>query len=163
AQSLAVQQLVAIVRAVDLDAKVLILDEPTSSLDRGGVERPFGVMRRLRDDGVAIPFASPSLEQIYEICDPVTLRRNGRPEGEDPIGELGRFDLVARMTGRELRDLERLEEAAPAIARGERLLALEGAGRTGAIAPVDLEIHEGEVVGLAGLLGSGRSELARLV
>ncbi|MFS2292963.1 MAG: sugar ABC transporter ATP-binding protein [Actinomadura sp.] len=163
AQSLAVQQLVAIVRAVDLDAKVLILDEPTSSLDRGEVERLFGVMRRLRDDGVAILFVSHFLEQIYEICDRVTVLRNGRLVGEYPIGELGRFDLVARMTGRELRDLERLEEAAPAIARGERLLALEGAGRTGAITPVDLEIHEGEVVGLAGLLGSGRSELARLV
>ncbi|MEU8802119.1 sugar ABC transporter ATP-binding protein [Spirillospora sp. NPDC048819] len=162
-QSLAVQQLVAIVRAVDLDAKVLILDEPTSSLDRGEVERLFAVMRRLREDGVAILFVSHFLDQIYEICDRVTVLRNGGLVGEYPIGDLGRFDLVSRMTGQELRDLEELEEAAPAITRGKRLLALERAGRTGAITPVDLEIHEGEVVGLAGLLGSGRSELARLV
>ncbi|MFG2086456.1 MULTISPECIES: sugar ABC transporter ATP-binding protein [unclassified Spirillospora] len=162
-QSLAVQQLVAIVRAVDLDAKVLILDEPTSSLDRGEVERLFAVMRRLRGDGVAILFVSHFLDQIYEICDRVTVLRNGGLVGEYPIGDLGRFDLVSRMTGQELHDLEELEEAAPAITRGKRLLSLERAGRTGAITPVDLEIHEGEVVGLAGLLGSGRSELARLV
>ncbi|MFD0899172.1 sugar ABC transporter ATP-binding protein [Actinomadura sediminis] len=162
AQSLAVQQLVAIVRAVDLDAKVLILDEPTSSLDRGEVERLFGVMRRLREDGVAILFVSHFLDQIYEVCDRVTVLRNGGLVGEYPIGELGRFDLVSRMTGRELRDLEELEETTPAIERGKRLMSLDRAGRTGAIAPVDLEIHEGEIVGLAGLLGSGRSELARL-
>jgi simple sugar transport system ATP-binding protein len=161
--SLAVQQLVAIVRAVDLDAKVLILDEPTSSLDRGEVEQLFTVMRRLREDGVAILFVSHFLEQIFEICDRVTVLRNGRLVGEYPIGDLTRFDLVARMTGQELQALEELDEASPDIERGARLLALEGVGRVGAIEPFDLELYEGEVVGLAGLLGSGRSELARLI
>ncbi|MFB4308371.1 sugar ABC transporter ATP-binding protein [Actinomadura sp. GTD37] len=161
--SLAVQQLVAIVRAVDLDAKVLILDEPTSSLDRGEVGRLFTVMRRLRDDGVAILFVSHFLEQIYEVCDRVTVLRNGRLVGEYPIAELSRFELVAKMTGQELASLEELDEESPDVVRGERLFALEGVGRTGAIAPVDLDLHAGEVVGFAGLLGSGRSELARLI
>lgn len=161
--SLAVQQLVAIVRAVDLDAKVLILDEPTSSLDRGEVARLFDVMRRLKDDGVAILFVSHFLEQIYEVCDRVTVLRNGRLVGEYPIGGLTRFELVAKMTGQELATLEELDEAAAEDVHGERLFALEGVGRTGAIEPVDLELHAGEVVGFAGLLGSGRSELARLI
>jgi simple sugar transport system ATP-binding protein len=161
--SLAVQQLVAIVRAVDLHAKVLILDEPTSSLDRGEVGQLFDVMRRLKDDGVAILFVSHFLEQIYEVCDRVTVLRNGRLVGEYPIGELSRFELVAKMTGQELATLEELDGASPDAPEGERLFALEGVGRTGAIDPVDLELHAGEVVGFAGLLGSGRSELARLI
>jgi len=161
--SLAVQQLVAIVRAVDLNAKVLILDEPTSSLDRGEVGRLFAVMRRLKDDGVAILFVSHFLEQIYEVCDRVTVLRNGRLVGEYPIGELTRFDLVAKMTGQELASLEELEEATPEAVQGERLFTLEGVGRAGAIDPVDLDLRAGEVVGFAGLLGSGRSELARLI
>ncbi|GAA0942592.1 sugar ABC transporter ATP-binding protein [Actinocorallia libanotica] len=161
--SLAVQQLVAIVRAVDLEAKVLILDEPTSSLDRGEVARLFAVMRRLKEDGVAILFVSHFLEQIYEICDRVTVLRGGRLVGEYPIGELSRFELVAKMTGQELAALEELDEESPEAVRGERLFALEGVGRSGAIAPVDLDLYAGEVVGLAGLLGSGRSELARLI
>ncbi|SEF68090.1 simple sugar transport system ATP-binding protein [Thermomonospora echinospora] len=161
--SLAVQQLIAIVRAVDLKAKVLILDEPTSSLDRGEVARLFSVMRRLKADGVAILFVSHFLEQIYEICDRVTVLRNGGLVGEYPIGELSRLDLVAKMTGQELTALEELDEASPDVVKGERLLALEGVGRTGAIDPVDLDLHAGEVVGFAGLLGSGRSELARLI
>ncbi|GAB2841074.1 sugar ABC transporter ATP-binding protein [Actinocorallia aurea] len=163
AHSLAVQQLVAIVRAVDLRAKVLILDEPTSSLDRGEVARLFAVMRRLRDDGVAILFVSHFLEQIYEVCDRVTVLRGGRLVGEYPIGELDRFDLVAKMTGQELAALEELEEASPPASEGELLFRLDGVGRSGAIAPVHLDLRAGEVVGLAGLLGSGRSELARLV
>ncbi|GAA3229369.1 sugar ABC transporter ATP-binding protein [Actinocorallia longicatena] len=161
--SLAVQQLVAIVRAIDLDAKVLILDEPTSSLDRGEVAQLFTVMRRLRADGVAILFVSHFLEQIYEVCDRVTVLRNGRLVGEYPLAELSRFELVSKMTGQELAALEEIDEAAPRVERGEKLFALEGVGRTGAIDPVDLDLHRGEVVGLAGLLGSGRSELARLI
>ncbi|WP_301177970.1 sugar ABC transporter ATP-binding protein [Actinomadura geliboluensis] len=161
--SLAVQQLVAIVRAVDLQAKVLVLDEPTSSLDRGEVGRLFDVMRRLKDDGVAILFVSHFLEQIYEVCDRVTVLRNGRLVGEYPIGELSRFELVAKMTGQELASLEELDETSLDAPEGERLLALEGVGRTGAIAPADLDLRAGEVVGFAGLLGSGRSELARLI
>ncbi|WP_250563132.1 sugar ABC transporter ATP-binding protein [Sphaerisporangium fuscum] len=160
--SLAVQQLVAIVRALDVSAKVLILDEPTSSLDRGEVERLFTVMRRLKDEGVAILFVSHFLDQIYEICDRMTVLRNGRLVGEYLTAELSRIDLVQRMIGKELHELEELHDHdRPPV--GPPLLEARGAGRGGAVAPFDLTVHEGEVVGLAGLLGSGRTEIARLV
>ncbi|WP_354638197.1 sugar ABC transporter ATP-binding protein [Kitasatospora camelliae] len=165
--SIAVQQLVAIVRAVDVSAKVLILDEPTSSLDRDEVRQLFAVMRRLRDQGVAILFVSHFLDQIYEICDRMTVLRNGRLEGEYLTGELRQVDLVARMIGGELANLEELsgstrrEPAAPAGTTP--FLRADGLARSGAIEPYDLTIRPGEVVGLAGLLGSGRTEAARLL
>jgi simple sugar transport system ATP-binding protein len=165
---LAIQQLVAIVRAVDLNraeaggTKVLILDEPTSSLDRDEVEILFGVMRRLRDAGVAILFVSHFLDQIYEICDRMTVLRNGKLVGEHMVTDLDRVGLVRLMLGRELQELEKLEEHDLA-GTGDRVLRAHGLGRKRSIAPFDLEIGAGEVVGLAGLLGSGRTELARLL
>jgi monosaccharide-transporting ATPase len=165
--SIAIQQLVAIVRAVDISAKVLILDEPTSSLDRGEVEQLFTVMRQLKSEGVAILFVSHFLDQIYEICDRMTVLRNGRLVGEYLTSELRHLDLVARMIGKELAAIEELEEQPKrdlaAIERQEPLLRAEQVARKGAIAPFDLSIHRGEVVGLAGLLGSGRTEVARLL
>ncbi|MFF7990523.1 sugar ABC transporter ATP-binding protein [Kitasatospora xanthocidica] len=165
--SIAVQQLVAIVRAVDVSAKVLILDEPTSSLDRDEVRQLFTVMRRLRDQGVAILFVSHFLDQIYEICDRMTVLRNGRLEGEYLTSELGQVELVSRMIGSELAGLDRLaggtrrERSAPAT--GRPFLQAEGLARQGGVEPYDLAIGPGEVIGLAGLLGSGRTEAARLL
>ncbi|MFG2825345.1 sugar ABC transporter ATP-binding protein [Kitasatospora sp. NPDC048365] len=165
--SIAVQQLVAIVRAVAVSAKVLILDEPTSSLDREEVSQLFTVMRRLRDQGVAILFVSHFLDQIYEICDRMTVLRGGRHEGEYLTSELNQVELVSRMIGAELAGLDRLaggkrrERAVPA---GDRaFLQADGLARKGAVEPYDLVIRPGEVVGLAGLLGSGRTEAARLL
>ena len=109
--SIAVQQLVAISRAMVLDARVLILDEPTSSLDRGEVEQLFAVIRELRSTGVAILFVSHFLEQVYEISDCVTVLRNGRLVGEYPIGSLPRGELVTKMIGRVLDDLEAISTA----------------------------------------------------
>jgi len=162
--SLAVQQMVAIARAVDIDARVLILDEPTSSLDQGEVEQLFSIMRKLKDEGMAIVFVSHFLDQVYAVSDRMTVLRNGKRVGEWPTAELSQGELVAKMLGHEAATLEALEErplkkidaTATPVARAEQ------AGRKGAIAPFDLAIHEGEVVGLAGLLGSGRTELARL-
>jgi len=174
AYSPAVQQMVAIARALDIDARVLVLDEPTSSLDAGEGERLFGVMRRLRDEGIAILFVSHFLDQVYAIADRMTILRDGRLVGEYRTSELSQVELVAKMVGR---DIER--PAAPARARrrpengtgngngngrsARPLVEAEGLGRSGAINPFTLTIPEGEVVGLAGLLGSGRTELARLL
>jgi simple sugar transport system ATP-binding protein len=163
--SIAVQQLVAISRAMVVDTTVLVLDEPTSSLDRGEVEQLFAVIRSLRDRGVAILFVSHFLDQIYEISDRLTVLRNGTLVGEYPIAELGREQLVAKMIGRELGELDAISASAErAIDRsGTPVLKAVSLARKNALEPIDLEVYPGEVVGLAGLLGSGRTELARLI
>ncbi|WP_250034863.1 sugar ABC transporter ATP-binding protein [Paractinoplanes maris] len=164
--SLAIQQMVAIARAVDIQARVLILDEPTSSLDASEVEQLFTIMRRLRDEGVAILFVSHFLDQVYEIADRMTVLRNGRLIGEFRTEDLPQMQLISKMIGKELEALEEIEEQAREASspeRGTPILEARQLGRTGAIAPFDLTIHAGEVVGLAGLLGSGRTELARLL
>ena len=165
--SIAVQQLVAIARAVEVDARVLILDEPTSSLDTQEVAELFRVVRALRDDGVAILFVSHFLDQVYEIADRMTVLRNGRLVSEHQTAALPRLQLISQMIGTSLEVLERLEEA-PKRQVAERAdthpyLRALGIGRRGSIEPFDLDIYSGEVVGLAGLLGSGRTELARLL
>ena len=163
---IAVQQLVAITRAVAVDARVLILDEPTSSLDQDEVAELFRTMRVLRDEGVAILFVSHFLEQVYEISDRMTVLRNGRLVGEYATADLTRLQLVSAMLGRELgllEEVERLAEEVAPDARRTPVLEARQVGRRGAIAPFDLRIEPGEVVGLAGLLGSGRTELARLL
>jgi len=165
--SIAVQQLVAIARAVQVDARVLILDEPTSSLDAREVDELFGVMRALRDDGVAILFVSHFLEQVYEISDRVTVLRNGRLVGESNIAELPRLELVEQMIGASLKVLDELDEAPKRELREHDSTVpfahAVGLGRRGSIEPFDLDVYPGEIVGLAGLLGSGRTELARLL
>jgi monosaccharide-transporting ATPase len=165
--SIAMQQLVAISRAMAIKAKVLILDEPTSSLDAAEVEGLFQVMRSLRDQGVAILFVSHFLDQVYAISDRLTILRNGRYEGEYLTRDLDRRGLISKMIGKDLDALSslggnrRVDERDHAAE--EPLLAARGLGRRGSIEPTDLDIHRGEVVGFAGLLGSGRTELARLL
>jgi simple sugar transport system ATP-binding protein len=162
--SIAVQQMVAIARAIDIKADVLILDEPTSSLDQEEVEQLFGVMRTLKARGIAIVFISHFLDQTYEISDRITVLRNGKLVGEWPTAELPRVELVSNMLGRELQTLEALEHRPKGgEVGGVPVLSAHQLGRGSAVAPFDLAIHRGEVVGLAGLLGSGRTELARLL
>jgi len=163
--SIAIQQLVAIARAMVLDAKVLILDEPTSSLDRDEVERLFRVVRELRSHGVAILFVSHFLDQIYEISDRVTVLRNGALVGEYLIEDLPRAQLVTKMIGRELDELTALSSVSSrAIDRQKApVLRATGVGRRGQLEPADVSVYEGEVLGIAGLLGSGRTELVRLL
>jgi monosaccharide-transporting ATPase len=161
--SIAVQQLVAIARAIDVEAKVLVLDEPTSSLDAGEVAQLFRVMRQLKEQGIAILFVSHFLDQVYEICDRMTILRNGRLVGEHVVAELPQLELVSLMIGKELALLERLEDQPKRrLDNAEPVVQAEELGRSGSIAPFSLTIHKGEVVGLAGLLGSGRTEAARL-
>jgi len=165
--SIAVQQLVAIARAMVIDARVLILDEPTSSLDASEVERLFAVIRTLKEKQVAILFVSHFLDQVYAISDRLTVLRNGRLVGEFPASELPRVQLVSKMMGTSIEVLEELEAAPLRAARAgdgvEPVLRAEGVGRKRSVAPVDLTLLPGEVVGLAGLLGSGRTEVARLL
>ncbi|WP_299058346.1 sugar ABC transporter ATP-binding protein [uncultured Nocardioides sp.] len=164
---IAIQQLVAIARAVDVDAKVLILDEPTSSLDADEVEKLFAVMRRLRSEGTAIVFVSHFLDQIFEISDRMTILRNGRLVGERMTADLTQLELVQLMIGRDLEVLEKLErelgEEGSTVVDETPVLRAVGLGRKGSLLATDLEVRPGEVVGLAGLLGSGRTELARLL
>ena len=165
--SIAVQQLIAIARAVDINASVLVLDEPTSSLDAREVAELFTIIRNVRDSGVAVLFVSHFLDQVYEISDRITVLRNGELVGEYAAAELPRISLISRMIGKEFAALEELEAGTKRDAReriaGGAFLAAEGVGRAGSVRPFDVEIHPGEVFGMAGLLGSGRTEVARLL
>lgn len=158
----AVQQMVAIARAIGVDAKVLILDEPTSSLDEQEVERLFEVLRRLRAQGLAILFVTHFLEQVYAIADRITVLRNGELVGEWRAEELPAAALITAMVGRELSAQTGRAEGGGA-ATGSPVLEARGLGRRGQLQPVDVALRRGEVVGVGGLLGSGRTELARLL
>jgi len=160
--SIAVQQMVAIARALDLRARLLILDEPTASLDEKEVADLFAVMRRLRGEGLGIVFVTHFLDQVYAVCDRITVLRNGTLVGEYPIAELPRLALVGKMLGRDIVEAATATKDA-ASARGPVRLAARGLARRGAVHPLNLSVHSGEVVGLAGLLGSGRTETARLL
>lgn len=160
--SIALQQMFAIARAVDMSARVLILDEPTSSLDDNEVEKLFKLMNRLKSEGVGIIFVTHFLEQVYEVCDKITVLRNGALVGEYETGKLPRVQLVAKMMGKDFDDLAAIKKSGESKEKdGEVVIDAQGIGKQGTIKPYDLKIHKGEVMGLTGLLGSGRSELAR--
>ncbi len=161
--SLALQQMIAIARAVDMDCKVLILDEPTSSLDDTEVEKLFNLMRQLRDRGVGIIFVTHFLEQVYAVCDRITVLRNGQLVGEYPIAELPRVKLIAAMMGKDFDDLASIKPEGGLHVGSECLIDAQGLSHAGKIKPFDLKLSRGEVIGLTGLLGSGRSELARAI
>jgi simple sugar transport system ATP-binding protein len=162
--SIAVQQLVAIARALDISAKLLILDEPTSSLDRHEVERLFAVMRQLKSEGLGIIFVTHFLNQVYDVSDRITVLRNGQLVGTYEATALPRLELISRMMGKELSEWDQKGVAAIGSKTSDKpLLELRKLGRKGSLKPVDLEVFPGEVVGLAGLLGSGRTETARLI
>ncbi|WIX32937.1 sugar ABC transporter ATP-binding protein [Salinicola sp. JS01] len=163
--SVAVQQLVAIARAVALSGKVLILDEPTASLDDREVQMLFAVVRRLRDQGLGILFVSHFLDQVYALCDRITVLRNGRKIVTARCDELDRVRLIEHMLGRELAAEEHAARRAEGHtqAAGEPLVTFEQVGRRGHIEPFDLSVQRGEVIGMAGLLGSGRTETAEMM
>ena len=161
--SLAVQQMVAIARAVDMKCKVLILDEPTSSLDDKEVNMLFKLMRDLKSQGVGIIFVTHFLEQVYEVCDRITVLRNGELVGEYLIEDLPQVELVAKMIGKELDELSSLSEFEETHQEvGEVFYEATGLSSSDAL-PFDFTIHKGEVNGFTGLLGSGRSESVRAI
>ena len=164
--SIAVQQMVAIARAVDMDCKILILDEPTSSLDEQEVEKLFGLMRDLKARGVGIIFVTHFLDQVYEVCDKITVLRDGKLVGEYEIKDLPRVKLVAKMLGKELDDMSDIRsEQKPYDGKdaGEVVFEAEGLYSDAGIKPFDFNIKKGEVNGFTGLLGSGRSECVRAI
>lgn len=162
--SIAVRQLVAIARATDVDVRVLILDEPTSSLDREEVGSLFEVMRRLRSQGVAVLFVTHFLDQVYDVSDTITVLRDGRRVGTYPTANLAKVRLVGLMVGREFVVPERTASASARIECSPLpVLEAVGMGRRGTLEPLDLSIQKGDAVGLVGLLGSGRTETARLL
>ena len=162
--SIALQQMVAIARALDIRAKLLLLDEPTSSLDANEVAELFVVMRKLRDQGLGIVFITHFLDQVYGVSDRITVLRDGRLVGEYETSKLGRMELVSRMIGKDASKLERGEKrGAGGKAAGGVFVEAKQLGRRGSVSPMDIRIGKGEVVGLAGLLGSGRTEMARLL
>ena len=161
--SLAVQQMVAIARAVDMNCKVLILDEPTSSLDDKEVAMLFRLMRDLKAKGVGIIFVTHFLEQVYEVSDRITVLRNGELVGEYRVEDLPQVQLVALMMGKSLDDLQELEQLGSktggdgeCVYEAEELSSAE-------CRPFDFSIRRGEVNGFTGLLGSGRSESVRAI
>jgi len=151
--SLAVQQMVAIARAVDMDCKVLILDEPTSSLDEQEVEKLFKLMLDLKSRGVGIIFVTHFLDQVYAVCDKITVLRDGKFEGEYNAADLPKVELVSKMLGKDLNKLSDMDKPHEA----------EGLVSSAGIAPFNFSIRKGEVNGFTGLLGSGRSESVRAI
>ena len=163
--SIAVQQMVAIARAVDMDCKVLILDEPTSSLDEQEVSKLFSLMRELKGRGVGILFVTHFLEQVYELCDKITVLRNGELVGEYQIKDLPKVELVAKMMGKELGDLAEIHNKVQAGTGDSKevIIETEELSSTSGIKPFNFNAYKGEVTGFAGLLGSGRSECVRAI
>jgi monosaccharide-transporting ATPase len=163
----AIQQMAAIARALEISsARVLILDEPTSSLDVHETAQLFQVMRKLKSEDVAIVFITHFIDQVYEVSDRITVLRNGNLVGTFETASISRLELIAKMIGRSLTELDEMSkiklESRKHI-KGEALLQARGLGLTGDIEPFDLDLHVGEVLGIAGLLGSGRTEIAHLL
>jgi simple sugar transport system ATP-binding protein len=160
--STARRQLVAIIRAVGLSARVLILDEPTASLDAAETRLLFDIMRGLKARGVGLVFVTHFLDQVYEVADRITVLRNGKRVGGADVADLPQIKLVSMMIGRELEEMDHLARNRSGKV-GAPLLKARGLGRKGSVEPFDVDLAAGEVVGAAGLLGSGRTETARLL
>jgi len=165
--ALGAQQMICVARAISLDANVVVMDEPTSSLESREVETLFGLIERLKSDGVAVVYVSHRLDELYRICDQVTVLRDGRLVHSGPIAELPRKQLVATMLGRELLEQHsrsaNTETPGAAVDRDAPVLVAGNLDRRGLLHDVSLDIRAGEVVGLGGLLGAGRSETAKAI
>ena len=166
--NVAVQQMVAIARAVSFQSKLVVMDEPTSSLDEREVATLFDAIRNLKSEGVSVIFVSHRLDEIYAVCDRVTIMRDGQTVDDRPIAEIGKLELVAKMLGKELGEVRR--SGATGFSEGvhhtegeRRLLEARDLRRGRALQGASVSVRPGEIVGLAGLLGSGRTEVARAI
>ncbi len=160
--SVAVQQMIAIARAVDVQAKILILDEPTSSLSNTEVDKLFQIMRMLRDRGLGIIFVTHFLDQVYAVTDRITVLRNGEYVGTYNTSELPKVELIGKMIGKEYDELTSTGPVAAQLEDAKEFMRLEHSGNAN-ISDVSFSLKHGEVSGFSGLLGSGRSEIARLI
>ena len=156
--SMADQQLVEIAKALSVKAGVLVMDEPTASLSRHEVDRLFTIVRQLRDRGVAVLFVSHRLEEVFEVCERTTVLRDGRHVVTVPTRDLTAGELIRHMVGRNVTLFPKVTSSA-----GEVLLEVRGLTRTGEFRDIDLTVRRGEIVGLAGLVGAGRTEVARVL
>ncbi|HBE85824.1 MAG TPA: sugar ABC transporter ATP-binding protein [Lachnoclostridium sp.] len=164
--SVAIQQMVAIARASDIDARVLILDEPTSSLSSAEVDKLFQIMRKLRKEGMGIVFVTHFLDQVYEVTDRITVLRNGKYVGTHLTKELPRVELVGKMIGKDYAGLKDMNAKRPEEAEGrekETFIELANVSSAGTVKGFELKVKMGEVLGFSGLLGSGRSETAKIL
>jgi rhamnose transport system ATP-binding protein len=157
--SIAQQQMVEIARAISINARILIMDEPTSSLTLNEVADLFRLVRRLRGDGAAIIFISHRLEELFEIADRVTVFRDGSYIDTRLIKEVSRDDLIRLMVGRSITNLFPKQDVQP----GEMVLKVENLSRTGAFEDISFELRKGEILGMAGLVGAGRTNVARAI
>lgn len=160
--SIAIQQMASIARAVDIDAKVLILDEPTSSLDENEVQNLFAVMNELKEQGIGIIFITHFLDQVFQVSDRLTVLRNGKLVGEYKAKEISKLELVTRMIGKDINEIYNLkkaeqQEGAPVVLKADSI------GVPGKVEDISLDVLRGELVGFAGLLGSGRTETAEML
>jgi galactofuranose transport system ATP-binding protein len=162
---LGLQQMVAVVRAVSIDARVVVMDEPTSSLEPREVDQLLDLVRSLSDRGIAVVYVSHKMDELFRVCDDVTVLRDGRVVHTGPVAELDRAQLVSHMLGRNAETLQRLrEEAAHQVSEDTTpLLEVLSLSRTAQLSGVSFEVRPGEVVGLGGLLGSGRTETVKAV
>ncbi len=164
--SVAIQQMIAICRGINMSAKVLILDEPTASLDKDEIWQLFDVMRRLTQENVGIIFITHFLDQVYEISDRISILRNGHYVGTYETSKLPQIDLIGHIVGKSIEEFEDIKQHKPkeiSVKQKATFLKAEGIAKERSIAAFDLKIKRGEIVGLAGLLGSGRTEIARLL
>lgn len=162
ASDLAIQQMVAIARAVSINAKLVIMDEPTSSLDRQEVSVLFRIIRQLKAKGISVIFISHKLDEIFEICDRLTVFKDGEYVGDYDIADLNQFKLISLMVGKDTVTLERNKDAYR-FASEQTVAQASGIYQGMRLNGINVDIKRGEVLGLAGLLGSGRSELAQVL
>ena len=164
--STAIQQLVAIARAVSLDAKLVIMDEPTSSLDASEIKVLFDVIRTLKRSGVSVIYISHFLDELYEICDCVTTMRDGQTISSSGLQDCTKLELIGGMLGRNVEEIEAFgltEFSTGAAEKGEEVLRAESIKTNTGLKHFDAVVHRGDIVGLGGLLGSGRTEVLRVI
>ncbi len=165
--NIAIQQMIAIARAISFDSKLVVMDEPTSSLNDQEVQTLFSIIRQLKSEGVTVIFVGHRLDELFEICDRVTIMRDGRTVGARDMNKITRVELVATMLGREMGEVRKRGltsfDSSKHTAQEKTLLEAHDVANGHKLRDADLEVHAGEIVGLAGLLGSGRSELARAI